>query len=525
MPRPAFFLACLFATVASSQTPIFKTDVDLLSVGVRVTDSRGHDVTGLPVSSFALLEDGVQQHIAFFAEEKQPVSLGILLDTSSSMRSQGKIEHAKAALRELIAAGHPDDELFYLEFGNKLGDIVELTGNPQRLSTAVSHTAARRSGTALYDAVAVALCRLRNARYKRQALIVVTDGADQHSRLRIEELIRIVQASRAQVYMIGDFSAEENEVYRQRNDTVTLVSGRQIDNPVLVFERLAKESGAECYFPSAPSNLRRAVQAVASELQTQYTLGYYPKSSRKPYRRIQVKVRQRGLKAFTRHGFSTAGAGAYFTMNTCAISPQEHPYPYESKLTREGDRLVYHEDFADPRSGWPFNDSSWYGSNEYHIVRSGPVDLLGEGLVRAYGPWWIDVRASVSVKPPAVTAVEGWTTSPAAGLVFRLNDQGYYALLISAAPGLHAKLIAKRFNASRAIDLMPWTRVDEMRPIGATQWDRLQIECRGEVIVLYVNGREIGKVRDDSFPDGYVGMTVFGPGHAVFRDLVAEGRN
>ncbi|MGH9614166.1 MAG: hypothetical protein ACRD4P_13920, partial [Bryobacteraceae bacterium] len=204
------------------------------------------------------------------------------------------------------------------------------------------------------------------------------------------------------------------------------------------------------------------------------------------------------------------------------ISPQEHPYPYESKLSREGDRLVYHEDFADPKSGWPFNDSSWYGSSEYHIVRNGPVDLLGEGLVRAYGPWWTDVRASVSVKPPAAARVECWTTSSAAGLVFRLNDQGYYALLISAAPGVHAKLIAKRFNVPRATDLMPWTRVDETRPIGAGEWDRLQVECRGDVIALSVNGREIGKVRDGSFPDGYVGMTLFGPGHAVFRDLVAE---
>ena len=122
--RAAFF--CLLARIAFSQTPTFKADVNLVSVGVRVTDGRGHDISGLPVSSFTLLEDKVPQHIAFFAAEKQPVSLGILLDTSSSMRSGGKMEHAKAALRELIAAGHPDDELFYMEFGNKLGDIVEL---------------------------------------------------------------------------------------------------------------------------------------------------------------------------------------------------------------------------------------------------------------------------------------------------------------------------------------------------------------------------------------------------------------
>jgi Ca-activated chloride channel family protein len=211
---------CLLVRIAFSQTPTFKADVNLVSVSVRVTDGRGHDISGLPVSSFTLLEDNVPQRIAFFTAEKQPVSLGILLDTSSSMRVGGKMEHAKAALRELIAAGHRDDELFYMEFGNKLGDIVELTGDPQRFSTVVSTAAAGRSGTALYDAVAVALCRLRNARHLRQALIIVTDGADQHSRLKVGELIRIVQSSRAQVYMIGHFSADEYEVYRARDDTV-----------------------------------------------------------------------------------------------------------------------------------------------------------------------------------------------------------------------------------------------------------------------------------------------------------------
>src|SRR5579864_316575 len=516
------FLFCLVARIAFSQTATFKADVNLVSVAVRVTDSRGHDIGGLPVSSFTLLEDNVPQHIAFFAAEKQPVSLGILLDTSSSMRSGGKMEHAKAALRELIAAAHPDDELFYMEFGNKLGDIVELAGDPQRFSTAVSTAAAGRSGTALYDAIAVALCRLRNARHLRQALIVVTDGADQDSRLKAGELIQIVQSSRAQVYVIGHFSAEEREVYRAREDTVTLMSGRQIDNPVLVFERLAHESGAECYFPMTPGTLRRAIKRVASKIQTQYTLGYYPDSSGNSYRQIQVKVRRSGPKVFTRHGFSTADPGVHFSVDTCAISPQEHPYPYESKLAREPSRLIYHEDFGDPQSGWPLNDSSWYGSSEYHIVRKGRVESLGEGTVCAYGPWWNDLRVSVSVKLSAAPNHAGWITSPGAGVVFRLNDRGYYALLIGSAPGLHAKLIAKRFNAPQAMDLMPWTRVDDTRAAGTREWNRLLVECHGDLIALYVNERKIGIVQNASFADGYVGMTLFGTGHAVFRDLVAE---
>jgi Ca-activated chloride channel family protein len=514
--------AYLLARVALSQTATFKADINLLSVSVRVTDSRGHEVGGLPVSSFTLLEDNLPQRIAFFAVEKQPVSLGILLDTSSSMRAGGKLEHAKAALRELIAAGHPDNELFYMEFGNKLGDIVDLTGDPQRFSTVVSSASAARSGTALYDAVAVALCRLRNARHMRQALIVVTDGADQHSRLKAAELISVVQSSSAQVYVIGDFSGQEKAIFEERGETVTLASGREIDNPILVFERLALESGAECYFPSTAGGLKRAIEAVAKELQTEYTLAYYPELSTKSYRHIQVKVRLHGLKVFTRHGFGTADTAVHFSAHACAISPREHPYPYESKLAHRESGLVYHEDFTDPQSGWPLNDSSWYGSSEYHIVRKGPVELLAGGSVSAYGPWWNDGQFSVAVKLSTPPNHAGWITSPGAGLVFRLSDRGYYALLIGLAPGVHAKLIAKRFDVPQAIDLMPWTKVDDTRSAGPSEWNHLRVECNRDLIALFVNNREIGKVRDGRFEDGYVGMTLFGAGHAVFRDLMAE---
>ncbi len=384
--RQAHLLSYLLVTIGLPQTPAFKTEVNLLSLGVRVTDAHGRDVTGLAQSSFSLLEDNVPQRIAFFAAEKQPVTLGILLDTSGSMRTGGKIDHAKAALRDLIAASHPDSEFFFIEFSNNLGDIVELTGDPQRLSAAISNAGASRSGTALYDAVAVALCRLRNARHMRQALIVVTDGADQHSRLNIEQLLRVVQSARAQVYMIGDFSTDERDVFQARTKTITLVSGRQIDNPILVFERLARESGAESYFPMTPGQLKRAINAVAKELETQYTLGYYPASSAAAYRHIQVKVAGRRLKVQTRRGFSTADDGVHFSADACLLSAEQHPYPYESKLTDKPEHLAYHEDFTDPRSGWPFGDASWYGSGEYHIRQDGRVDdLAKEGVVRACG--------------------------------------------------------------------------------------------------------------------------------------------
>jgi Ca-activated chloride channel family protein len=515
----------LLSAVAFPQTATFTTDVNLVTVNVHVTDRQGRDVNGLDKSSFTLLEDGKPQQIAVFQPEAQPVSLGVLLDTSQSMRAGGKLANAKAALSALIVSGHPGNEIFFMEFSDKLGAVIDLTGDHLQIPP-VSNAMASR-GTALYDAIAVALCRLRSARYPRHALIVVTDGADQHSRLKLDELVRSIQSSDAQVYIVGDFTAEEKEVFELRHNSVTLVSGHSIDNPLIAFERLAQESGAESYFPATPTQLKRAVEAVAKELQTQYTLGYYLQTSAKSYRRIEVRVLGHRFNVQARHGWGAADPGVHFRSDTCEISAEAHPYPYERKLSRQNGRLVYHEDFADPKSGWPFRESSWYGNGEYHLSFSRQVgtDAGDEGTLSAYGPWWSDFQASVSLKlsmAPARNA--GTRTLPAAGLVFRLNDRGYYALLISNLTGgrpVHAKLIAKEFRAS-SVELMPWKSVVDADQGQVGEWKNLRVECRGNSIVAYVDGREAGRVKDARFPSGHIGLAQFGAGHAVFRDLLVS---
>lgn len=522
MLRYAIYAGWLVANLAGQTT--FKTEVNLMSVNVRVTDSHGRDVTALDQSSFMLFEDGKEQRIAAFEAEAQPVSLGVLLDISRSMVAGGKLTHAKAALSALIASGHSANEIFFMEFADRLGDVIELT-NHRQLPIAVSQAVATRSGTALYDAVAVALCRLRNAQHPRRALIVLTDGADQHSRLGLEQLIRIVRSSDAQVYIIGDFTAEENEIYGLRHESVTLVSGRSIDNPIVAFERLARESGAESYFPVTPAQLKRAVEAVAKELKTQYTLSYYPETSMKPYRRIEVRLPGQRFKVQARHGFSTIDPGIHFRLDKCSISTEDHPYPYESKLSRKDGRLVYHEDFSDPTSGWPIRDLSWYGTGNYHVVGKDGAGSTGEATISAYGPWWNNFRAStfvqLSMAPPRNAAM---TVLPASGLVFRLNDRGFYALLISnlgSGRRIYGKLITKEFRGP-SIDLIPWTSVVNANQGQAGGWKSLAVDCRDSLIVASINGREFGRVKDPRFLSGHAGMAQFGSGHAVFRDLLIE---
>jgi hypothetical protein len=159
--------------------PLYRSDVDLLSVAVRITDRNDNAVHGLAADRFKLYEDGVPQKISFFAEEDEPVSLGILLDVSSSMGSTGKLDHAKEALAQLAGAVRPGDETFYLEFHRQVDRIIDFTERPQPILKAIAKARVQQDGTSLYDAVAKALCYIRSAQHYRRALVVVTDGADQ----------------------------------------------------------------------------------------------------------------------------------------------------------------------------------------------------------------------------------------------------------------------------------------------------------------------------------------------------------
>ena len=184
----AFFIIALLASLdgqkpeAAVSEPTFRTKVDLLSVAVRVTDRKDNEIHGLTADRFSLYEDGILQKISLFAAEQEPVSLGILLDVSSSMASTGKLDHAKDALSRLIGAMRPEDEMFYLRFHRKVDKMVDFTSDPDRIRSVIAKTGATQDGTSLYDAVASALCHMRNARRHRRVLLVVTDGADNFSR-------------------------------------------------------------------------------------------------------------------------------------------------------------------------------------------------------------------------------------------------------------------------------------------------------------------------------------------------------
>ena len=335
---------------AQSQTPVFKVDTNLQSIAVQVTDKSGRYVQGLAASDFTLLEDGRPQNIAFFEGEREPMSVAILVDASRAMDYSGKTDRALFLRDSLIGDNRPEDEIFLMPFTNQIGRFEQLMPE-QRLHPSIPTFQSR--GAALYDALASALCHMRDARRLRQAVVVLTDGVDQQSRLSLEQVTELVRASSPQVFMAGVFGKGEYELYRKNSKTLAIMGLRAIDNPVEVFERLTKESGAESVFATSSRDLKNALGRIAALLAAEYTLGYYPERIDRA-RRIEVKVARSGVKVFTRSsiGSETSPGDVHFTATGCAVSPRDHPYAWESRVvSREGMPTIYDEDFCDRRSG------------------------------------------------------------------------------------------------------------------------------------------------------------------------------
>jgi len=343
--RLASSLLCTLAFLAPAQTPVFKVDTNLQSIAVQVTDKQGNYVRGLTASDFTLLEDGKPQKIAFFEAESQPISLAMLIDVGRSMDWGGKLDRALVLLAPLMRGNLPEDEIFFMPFTDEAGPFEQLSAE-ERLQRPTIPLLGHR-GSAVYDALASALCHMRTAKNVRQAIVVITDGVDEQSRLGLGQLIGLVRSSNPQVFMIGLYDTPEYELYANSHKTVTIVGLREIDNPLVVFNRLAKESGAESFFPSSEKDLKKALDRISALLKAQYVLAYYPEKLDK-VRKIEAKVDRKGVKISARGsvGSETSVEAVHFAATGCEVSSHDHRYPWESRVTSgSGSPMVYHEDF------------------------------------------------------------------------------------------------------------------------------------------------------------------------------------
>jgi len=285
---------------------VIRVDVSLITVGVRVTDSRGRDVSGLQAKDFSIREDSAPRDIAFFSNEPQAITLGIVVDRNSSMAYGSKLDRAKDAARALVNGAQEGSEFFYIVFDDVVNVGADFTSDRQDLMSVIQRTALG-GGTSLYEAILRGLTLTDRAQLPRRALVVISDGADQHSTHKLSEIISFVRQSEIQIFTIGYFSSEEDLFYRTATSKMMRIDGTEIDNPQVALEKVAKESGGDFFFPRSDKELAEAVTKISEDLRTQYTLAFYPQSQDREnrYHELRVTVRDKSYKVRARPGYGT----------------------------------------------------------------------------------------------------------------------------------------------------------------------------------------------------------------------------
>jgi Ca-activated chloride channel family protein len=264
------------AQQSSSPHQSLKIDVELTLVTATVTDPSGRIVSGLRPENFRLWEDRVEQKIEYFSEEDVPMSLGLIFDISGSMSE--KLSKARDAAVTFLKMGSPEDEYFLVEFSDAPKVTEDITTDVSRLQNHLVFAHAKGM-TALFDAVYVGLEKLRTGTNTKKALLVITDGEDNHSRYTFSDVKEFARERDVQIFAIGIVDPVSS----------VLVEG---SNGRAVIEDLVAITGGRAFFPESVYELEDICAKIALELKNQYVIGYHPGNTEKngKWRKIRVKL-------------------------------------------------------------------------------------------------------------------------------------------------------------------------------------------------------------------------------------------
>ncbi len=251
------------------QSHRLKSTVDLVVLHATVVDEKGQFVPGLTTDNFRVFEDKVEQKISVFSKEDIPVTMGLVIDNSGSMRE--KRPQVNAAALSFVRTSNSADEVFVVNFNDEyyLDLDEDFTSNPQELHDALERIDTRGS-TALYDAIIGSLDHLKKGHKDKRVLLVITDGDDDASRKDFSYTVKAAVESNAVIYAIGVFSDDD----RKNNKKMIRKSKKELDH-------FAESTGGLAYFPDRLEDVDPVCVQVAHDIRNQYTLGYYPTNTAK----------------------------------------------------------------------------------------------------------------------------------------------------------------------------------------------------------------------------------------------------
>jgi len=253
-----------------------KVDVNLVVLHTTVLDDRGRFADGLKQEEFRVFEDKVEQKLAVFKREDIPVSFGLVIDNSGSMRD--KRERVNAAALIFVRTSNPADEGFVVNFNDDyyLDMDKDFTSNISDMKEALERIDSRGS-TALYDAVVGSLDHLKKGTRDKKVLLVVTDGEDNASRKSFEQTLEEAQKSDAVIYSVGLLSQESKKNAKRARKKL---------------QELSQATGGLAFFPENLEDVENICTQIAHDIRNQYTLAYYPSNTRRDgtFRAVNVTV-------------------------------------------------------------------------------------------------------------------------------------------------------------------------------------------------------------------------------------------
>jgi Ca-activated chloride channel family protein len=276
---------------------VISVRTELVTVPVAVTDDHGHQVPGLIQDNFRVYEEGRLQTIVVFHHGDVPVTLGLIVDHSQSMRPKNAA--LRTAVSALLQSSRPDDELFGIGFSDRVSLVRAgsgpFTSDLATLTTALT-TMPAGGRTALYDGLAEGLEHLQLGHTEKRVLVVVSDGGDNASHETYTQILMLARRSQTVVYAIGLLGTPPAD---EEEDAGAI-------------ERLCRDTGGVAYFPRSIEETATVAARVARDLREQYTLGIVPEARADggAFRRIDVKVSAAGhgrLHVRTRAGYAVIG--------------------------------------------------------------------------------------------------------------------------------------------------------------------------------------------------------------------------
>lgn len=303
--KPACLALLLgFGSFAAAQAPSsgkvpdqdayrISVDVDLVVLQATVRDRAGHTVMDLTRDDFTAFEDGKPRPIRLFRHEDTPVTVGLVIDHSGSMRE--KLADVTAAAQAFVQSSNSDDRMFVVNFNETvslgLPKGMRFSDSAEQLGKAIWGSPATGT-TALYDAIIEALKRLQESTHDKKVLIVISDGGDNASQATLDRALKLTEQSNAMIYTIGIFEPDDPD-----------------KNPG-VLRRLARESGGEAFFPAQLSETVGICKRIAQDIRDQYTIGYASTSGERngAYHKVRLAAHEKDngkLFVRTRAGYST----------------------------------------------------------------------------------------------------------------------------------------------------------------------------------------------------------------------------